>query len=70
MANESEAKLLEEIRDLLVLELRSAGVSSDAIGRVLGVTAKSVRNQYPIGKVKGESSEEARSPETKSPETA
>lgn len=46
----------------MILQLRQSGVSPEAIGKVLGVTAKSIRNRYPIGKVKGESTEEEPEP--------
>jgi hypothetical protein len=51
-------KLLEQLRDLMVLQLRQAKVPTEAIGRALGISAKSVRNQYPLGKAKGEVEEE------------
>ncbi|MDG6916953.1 MAG: hypothetical protein JRM85_05090 [Nitrososphaerota archaeon] len=60
--SENNERTLKELRDLMILQLRQSGVSPEAIGKVLGVTAKSIRNRYPIGKVKGESTEEGSEP--------
>ncbi len=43
-----EKELLREIRDLLILQLRVSGASSDSIGNVVGLTGKSIRNRYPL----------------------
>jgi len=41
---------LESIKKLLVLQLRSQGVPVEAIAKALGVKAKTIKNQFPMGK--------------------
>lgn len=48
--SESSKQLLEQIKGLLVLQLRKSGVDDTAIGNVIGLKAKSVRNRYPLTK--------------------
>lgn len=43
-------ELLNQIKDLLVLQLRHAEVDDSAIGNIIGVKAKTVRNRYPLTK--------------------
>jgi len=50
LGKESSRKLLEQIRSLLVLQLRNSKVDDTAIGNILGIKAKSVRNRYPLTK--------------------
>lgn len=52
--SKSAEKLLKQIRDLMVLQLRQTKVPTEAIGNILGISAKTVRNTYPIGKGKSE----------------
>ncbi len=68
LPEKDESKLLlKQIRDLLTLQSRQAGVPVEAIGRVLDLSPKSVRNQYPLGKNKGEPTSEVDAPETSEP---
>lgn len=55
--DEDTGKLLKELRDLMILQLRQSGVPAGAIGKVLGLSAKSIQNRYSIGKAKGETTE-------------
>ena len=41
---------IEIIKELLILNMRHKSVSDEAIGRILNVSAKRVKNQFPIGK--------------------
>ena len=50
-------KRLTEIRDLLVLSLRQSGVPAGTIGKVLGISAKTVMNRYPMKGAKAEEAE-------------
>lgn len=52
--SKNKDKLLRQIRDLLVLQLRQTKVPTAAIANILGITEKTVRNTYPIGKTKEE----------------
>lgn len=51
---DSVKETLDQIRDLLVLQLRSAKVDDSAIGHVLGVKAKTVKNKCPLTKTERE----------------
>lgn len=42
--NDKTEKLLEEIRNLLVLQLTRSDVKSDEIGKILGIDSSSVRH--------------------------
>jgi len=46
--NKEELRLLTETRDLIVMLLRHSGVPPAAIGSVLGISAKTVMNRYPV----------------------
>jgi hypothetical protein len=49
-------QLLEQIKGLLVLQLRQGKVDDTAIGNIIGLKAKSVRNRYPLTKKEAEES--------------
>jgi DNA-binding CsgD family transcriptional regulator len=44
-------ELMETLRDLLVLLLLKSGVSYESIADVTGLSAKTLRNRFPIGKI-------------------
>jgi len=53
LSNDEESrKLLRELRDLLVIQLRQAGVTPETIGKQLKVSGKTIRNRYPVGNEK------------------
>lgn len=43
---------LKTIKKLLVVQLLNAGVTPEVIGKLLGTKAKTIQNQFPIGKIK------------------
>jgi hypothetical protein len=51
---DSVKRLLEQIKGLLILQLRNSKVDDSAIGNIIGTKAKSVRNRYPLTKTEKE----------------
>ncbi|MHB8566455.1 MAG: hypothetical protein ACYC7D_10005 [Nitrososphaerales archaeon] len=46
-----EKDQFETLRDLTILLLLKNGVSYDSIANVTGISSKTLRNRFPIGKV-------------------
>jgi hypothetical protein len=61
--SETSRQLLEQIKGLLVLQLRKAGVDDTGIGNVIGLKAKTVRNRYPLNKKKTEDTQYTQKPD-------
>lgn len=47
-----ELEELKSIKKLLMFSLLRSGASSEELGAVLGVTARTIRNMIPIKKIK------------------